>query len=131
MSVLAARTLRQRAKLRVSIRFEIEAVVLIHRFLHRFPQNMDPNALASAMSRVELSSDNSPQFSPASQQIALPMDDFPDLLAARLGRGSRFDPTRNRFANAVKRAAPVVMPSVKRDRSERVAEYGTWTIFAA
>lgn len=82
--------------------------------MHHFPQNVDPGALASAMSHVELSSDDSAQYSPSSRHTPQPPDDFPDLLAARLGR-SRFDPSRNRFANAVKRAAPatIAMPSVQ------------------
>ena len=81
-------------------------------FLHHFPQNVDPSALANAMSRVELSSDGSAQHSPSGRHTPQPSDDFPDLLAARLGRPSRFDPSRNRFANAVKRAAPAVIPMV-------------------
>lgn len=54
------------------------------------------------MSHVELSNDGTPRTATP------PPDDFPDLLAARLGRGqpARFDPARNRFANAVKKAAP-------------------------
>jgi len=65
------------------------------------------------MSRVELSSDGSAQNSPSGRQTPQPADDFPDLLAARLGRPTRFDPSRNRFANAVKRAAPITVPSVQ------------------
>ena len=88
--------------------------LMIRRFLHHFPQNVDPSALANAMSRVELSSDGSAQYSPSGRHTPQPADDFPDLLAARLGRPSRFDPSRNRFANAVKRAAPAApVPSVQ------------------
>nr|XP_019049786.1 hypothetical protein I302_00205 [Kwoniella bestiolae CBS 10118]OCF28716.1 hypothetical protein I302_00205 [Kwoniella bestiolae CBS 10118] len=74
-------------------------------FLHQLPNNLDPNALSSAMSHVELSSDG------YAQQSHTPADEFPDLLAARIGRGSRFDPSRNRFANAVKRATPAPPPT--------------------
>lgn len=80
------------------------------RFLHHFPQNVDPSALASAMSHVELSSDDSAQYSPSGRHTPQLPDEFPDLLATRLGRSSRFDPSRNRFANAVKRAAPAAIP---------------------
>lgn len=40
------------------------------------------------------------------------MEEFPDL-GNRLGRGTRFDPSRNRFANAVKRPMPLANQSVQ------------------
>ncbi|WVR08911.1 hypothetical protein IAU60_005970 [Kwoniella sp. DSM 27419] len=75
-------------------------------FLHQLPANLDPSTLNNAMGRVDIGSDGYGR--PASPSMYGPPDDFPDLLAARLGRaGGRFDPSRNRFANAVKRATPV------------------------
>ncbi len=63
--------------------------------------------LSSAMSRVELSSDGSSRPSTPPVYSNNPVDEFPDLLAARLGRPQgRFEPSRNRFANAVKRPIP-------------------------
>lgn len=60
------------------------------------------------MSRVELSSDGRA----ATPTDFTPTDEFPDL--NRLGRGpSRFDPSRNRFANAVKRPVPMANHSVQ------------------
>lgn len=80
--------------------------------MHHFPSNFDPHALSSAMSRLELSSDGSVHTSPG----LTPQDEFPDLMATRHGRvgPSRFDPSRNRFANAVKRVPPsqLNLPSV-------------------
>ncbi len=112
MSLLAERPLRKGPKLRVGSWYSFFAYSLIlARFLHHFPQNVDPGALASAMSHVELSSDGSAQYSPG-RLTPQPVDDFPDLYAARLGRPSRFDPSRNRFANAVKRAAPAAIPTL-------------------
>lgn len=77
-------------------------------FLHQLPSGLDPSALSSAMSNLELGYDGSAPRSPGGYgQVP---DEFPDLLNARLGRvgpGGRFDPSRNRFANAVKRATPV------------------------
>ena len=84
-------------------------------FLHQLPTTLDPNALSTAMSHVELSNDGSARQSPVSQR-GQGGDEFPDLVAARLGRSNpRFDPTRNRFANAVKRAVPMpqTLPSVQ------------------
>jgi hypothetical protein len=83
--------------------------------MHNFPNNIDPSILSSAMARVELSSDGSARHSPLLGPQHHPQDDFPDLLAVRLGRASRFDPSRNRFANAVKRVTPgpLSMPSVQ------------------
>ncbi|WVQ63721.1 uncharacterized protein L199_001874 [Kwoniella botswanensis] len=75
-------------------------------FLHQLPNNLDPNALSSAMSHVEISSDGYAQ-----QSSYTPADEFPDLLSAKIGRGARFDPSRNRFANAVKRATPGPAPT--------------------
>lgn len=77
-------------------------------FLHQLPNGMDPSMLSSAMSNMDLGYDNASPRSPGvyGQQH----DEFPDLLNARLGRvgaGGRFDPSRNRFANAVKRVAPI------------------------
>ncbi|WWC63844.1 uncharacterized protein I303_106449 [Kwoniella dejecticola CBS 10117] len=78
-------------------------------FLHQLPNNLDPDALSSAMSHVEISSDGYARGgSPAAYT---PTEEFPDLMAGRLGRGGgRFDPSRNRFANAVKRATPGLAP---------------------
>ena len=86
------------------------------RFLHQFPNGFDPTALSNAMAHVELEHDGSAQHSPSSGQYGQPPDEFPDLLAARLGRSSnRFDPSRNRFANAVKRPVPaaITTPTVQ------------------
>ncbi|ORX39304.1 hypothetical protein BD324DRAFT_679780 [Kockovaella imperatae] len=83
-------------------------------FLHQLPNGLDPNALSSAMSRLEMSNDGPEQFSPNSHH---PPDEFPDLHKGRGGggtRGGRFDPTRNRFANAVKRnPVPLHSPSLQ------------------
>ncbi|KAK4689359.1 hypothetical protein P7C73_g739, partial [Tremellales sp. Uapishka_1] len=79
-------------------------------FLHHLPNNMDPHALSSSLNRMDITSEGSsrPSTPPVSYQ---PPDEFPDLLAARLSRSSgRFDPSRNRFANAVKRATPAPVP---------------------
>ena len=78
--------------------------------MHHFPNNVDPHALSNAMARVELSSDGR-----AAGQSDFPTsDDYPDLMNARLGRGgSRFDPSRNRFANAVKRPMPMANHSIQ------------------
>nr|XP_019010004.1 uncharacterized protein I206_05566 [Kwoniella pini CBS 10737]OCF48785.1 hypothetical protein I206_05566 [Kwoniella pini CBS 10737] len=79
-------------------------------FLHQLPNNLDPDALTSAMSHVEISSDGYARG--ASPSLYTPTEEFPDLLAGRLGRGAgRFDPSRNRFANAVKRATPGPAPT--------------------
>ncbi|WRT69252.1 uncharacterized protein IL334_006236 [Kwoniella shivajii] len=82
-------------------------------FLHQLPNNLDPNALSSAMSHVELSSDGYAR--PSSPSLYTPTEEFPDLLSVRIGRGGgvRFDPSRNRFANAVKRATPGPAPSLQ------------------
>ncbi|ORY24204.1 hypothetical protein BCR39DRAFT_590677 [Naematelia encephala] len=81
-------------------------------FLHHLPNNLDPGALSNAMSHVQLGTDGSAH---GQSNDYGPPDEFPDLLAARLGRTTRFDPSRNRFANAVKRAhpGPISMPSVQ------------------
>lgn len=79
------------------------------RFLHQLPSKLDASALSTAMSEVELSSDGSAQPRPIGAQQN---EEFPDLLTARLGRQSRFDPSRNRFANAVKRATPAPVNSL-------------------
>ncbi|KAK1922724.1 hypothetical protein DB88DRAFT_466843 [Papiliotrema laurentii] len=81
-------------------------------FLHQLPSGFDPTALSHAMSRVELGNDGSAPRSPGGHYGG---DEFPDLGGGRFGRpGGRFDPSRNRFANAVKRIAPVpTMPSVQ------------------
>ncbi|WVQ80977.1 hypothetical protein IAT38_003084 [Cryptococcus sp. DSM 104549] len=77
-------------------------------FLHNFPANLDVSALSNAMSRVELSSEGyARSSSPSGYQQH---EDFPDLASSRTTRGPRFDPSRNRFANAVKRAAPAPPP---------------------
>ncbi|WVF65377.1 hypothetical protein IAT40_000104 [Kwoniella sp. CBS 6097] len=75
-------------------------------FLHQLPNNLDTNALSNAMSHIEISSDGYAR--PSSPAMYSPAEEFPDLLASRLNRGigGRFDPSRNRFANAVKRATP-------------------------
>ncbi|KAL1407490.1 hypothetical protein Q8F55_006923 [Vanrija albida] len=80
-------------------------------FLHNMP-NMDPLALNAAMSRMDINSPGGsmPSTPPINAQYGAG-DDFPDLLAARLNRTvGRFDPARNRFANAVKRPAPAPPP---------------------
>ena len=59
------------------------------------------------MSRLELTSDGSVHLAPEAQAQG---EEFPDLFATR-GARSNFDPSRNRFANAVKRGpAPVPIP---------------------
>ncbi|WVQ93047.1 hypothetical protein IAU59_000111 [Kwoniella sp. CBS 9459] len=82
-------------------------------FLHQLPNNLDPNALSNAMSHVEISSDGYAR--PSSPAMYSPADEFPDLLASRLNRGigGRFDPSRNRFANAVKRATPAPVSMIQ------------------
>lgn len=77
--------------------------------MHHFPNNVDPHALSNAMSRVELSSDGRA----ATPADLTPTDEYPDLMNNRLARGSRFDPSRNRFANAVKRPVPTMNHSVQ------------------
>jgi hypothetical protein len=80
--------------------------------MHHFPNNVDADALSHAMSRVALSSDG--RASPSISGFPSPhVDEFPDLMNNRLGRGARFDPSRNRFANAVKRPTPMVNPSMQ------------------
>jgi hypothetical protein len=79
-------------------------------FLHQLPNNLDTNLLNSSMGRLDVGSQGSsmPGTPPVSGgQMYGAGDDFPDLLAARLNRHvGRFDPSRNRFANAVKRPVP-------------------------
>jgi hypothetical protein len=58
--------------------------------------SVDPNMLTNAMSRIELSHDGTSR--PRSRP-----DEFPDLHTGINQRGAVFDPSRNRFANAVKR----------------------------
>ena len=84
-------------------------------FLHQLPNGFDPNALSSAMSGVTLGHDGAAHRGAGGDSYGQGPDEFPDLLAGRLGRGQgRFDPSRNRFANAVKRAAPVgPLPSLQ------------------
>lgn len=84
-------------------------------FLHQLPNGFDPNALSSAMSGVTLGHDGAAHRGAGGDHYSQGPDEFPDLLAGRLGRGAgRFDPSRNRFANAVKRATPVgPLPSVQ------------------
>lgn len=93
------------------------AELILRRFLHQFPNGFDPSALSNAMSRVELGHDGSANHSPAypPHHGSGGGDEFPDLLAAKLGRAGRFDPSRNRFANAVKRPVPgpITMPSIQ------------------
>ena len=90
-------------------------------FLHQLPPNLtqqasafDPGALSSAMSRLELSSDGSYRRSPA----GTPTDEFPDLMGARFRPGNRFDPIRNRFANALKRPQMQFNPAMPVDRGQ-------------
>ncbi|KAH8083689.1 hypothetical protein HD553DRAFT_273093 [Filobasidium floriforme] len=64
-------------------------------FIHALP-SVDPNMLTNAMSRIELSHDGTSR--PRTRT-----DEFPDLHLASNQRGAVFDPSRNRFANAVKR----------------------------
>ena len=80
-------------------------------FMHELPSGFDPNVLSNAMSRVTLGHDGSAPRSPGQYGG----DEFPDLSGGRFGRSNgRFDPSRNRFANAVKRIAPVpTMPSLQ------------------
>lgn len=83
-------------------------------FLHNLPNNLDQSALNTAMSRLDVDSPaahSHPGTPPVSSMYGA-ADDFPDLLAARLNRHvGRFDPTRNRFANAVKRPVPAPPPA--------------------
>lgn len=83
--------------------------------MHNLPPSMDPGTLNAAMQRLDVNSPGSsrPGTPPVHGNFG-PHDDFPDLLAARLNRHvGRFDPTRNRFANAVKRPMPAApMPSI-------------------
>lgn len=65
--------------------------------------SFDPRELSSAMSRLEVSSDGYYRPSP----ISTPTEEFPDLMGSRARQGTRFDPSRNRFANALKRPAPM------------------------
>lgn len=85
-------------------------------FMHNLPSSMDPSTLNTAMQRMDLNSPGSsrPGTPPVASATYGAQDDFPDLLAARLDRHvGRFDPTRNRFANAVKRPTPAPpMPTV-------------------
>jgi hypothetical protein len=67
----------------------------VTRFIHALP-SVDPNMLTNAMSRIELSHDGTSR--PRTRT-----DEFPDLHLASNQRGAVFDPSRNRFANAVKR----------------------------
>lgn len=116
MSLLAARSLCQGPKLRVGGAHISHDLDTTHfRFMHHFPNNVDPMALSNAMARVELSSDGSAQGRSSPGPYGNPPDEFPDLLATRLGRASRFDPSRNRFANALKRAPPgqIAMPTLQ------------------
>lgn len=69
-------------------------------------------ALSSAMSRLELSSDGSYRRSPA----GTPTEEFPDLMGTRFRAGNRFDPSRNRFANALKR--PQFNPAMPPERAQ-------------
>lgn len=84
-------------------------------FMHNLPSSMDPSVLNTAMQRMDLSSPGGsrPGTPPVNTSYET-ADEFPDLLAARLNRHvGRFDPTRNRFANAVKRPMPAPpMPTV-------------------
>lgn len=83
-------------------------------FLHQLPTNLDGNALAAPMGRIDINSQpGSMPGTPSGSGLYGATDDFPDLLAARLNRATgRFDPSRNRFANAVKRPIPVVQTMV-------------------
>lgn len=57
---------------------------------------MDPNILANAVARIELQEANR-------SRPRTPVDDFPTLDMGLRQSMSSFDPSRNRFANAVKR----------------------------
>lgn len=79
--------------------------------MHNLPPSMDPNSLNAAMQRLDVNSPGgSRPGTPPVHGTYGAGDDFPDLLAARLNRhagvAGRFDPARNRFANAVKRPMP-------------------------
>ncbi|CAK9781819.1 hypothetical protein CC85DRAFT_281423 [Cutaneotrichosporon oleaginosum] len=84
-------------------------------FMHNLPPTMDPSTLNAAMQRLDINSPGGsrPGTPPVHGSYGAG-DDFPDLLAARLNRHvGRFDPTRNRFANAVKRPMPAApVPTV-------------------
>ncbi|WVO17660.1 hypothetical protein L204_105357 [Cryptococcus depauperatus] len=78
-------------------------------FLHQFPNNLDVSALQNAMARVELSQDDyNRTHSPGIWQQQREQEEFPDLASAGRVNRPRFDPSRNRFANAIKRAAPAL-----------------------
>lgn len=63
--------------------------------------NVDPNQLSNQLSRLELTNDGT------ARSRTPPVDEFPDLnFPPGRGRGAPFDPSRNRFANAVKRPLP-------------------------
>ena len=90
-------------------------------FLHQLPPNLtqqassfDPTALSSAMSRLELSQDGSYRRSPA----GTPTEEFPDLMGTRYRAGNRFDPSRNRFANALKRPQGQFHPTMPAERGQ-------------
>ncbi|KAJ9104038.1 hypothetical protein QFC19_004172 [Naganishia cerealis] len=69
-------------------------------FIHALP-NVDPNVLSNQLSRLELAGDGT------ARSRTPPVDEFPDLnFHPGRGRGAPFDPSRNRFANAVKRPMP-------------------------
>ena len=80
-------------------------------FLHTLPQDIDMSALTSAISGTDINSDRQ------SEGISPPLDAFPSLSAARKVAGGPTpstrapDPSRTRFASAVKKA-PGVTPNV-------------------
>ncbi|KAI0080186.1 hypothetical protein K474DRAFT_1658186 [Panus rudis PR-1116 ss-1] len=90
-------------------------------FLHHLPQDIDVSALTNAMSRTDLNNNNNGTNENGGRP---PSDDFPSLsqvvsAGPKNRRGSQShgrdesiyqDPTRTRFAAAVKRSAPVVQP---------------------
>ncbi|ODN75768.1 hypothetical protein L202_05777 [Cryptococcus amylolentus CBS 6039] len=80
-------------------------------FLHQFPNNLDVSALQTSLQRVEMNDyarPDSPGYGQGHLHHQQAPDEFPDLNSSRMTRAPRFDPSRNRFANALKRAAPVM-----------------------
>jgi hypothetical protein len=82
-------------------------------FLHRLPENVDMASLTNAMARANVTPGTGP-LGPLTQNL-MPTDDFPALgyengngLNGRKAYSSYNDPSRTRFAAAVKKQAPVL-----------------------
>ncbi|KDQ61625.1 hypothetical protein JAAARDRAFT_31100 [Jaapia argillacea MUCL 33604] len=77
-------------------------------FLHHLPNDVDVSGISAAMSRTELNP-AAPEFS-----ASPPRDEFPvlgmDTAKGRRGSSHYTDPSRARFASAVKRPAPAAPP---------------------